>query len=126
MRMGTQMSTEISRMLKAAAEPTRIRILNLLQDNGVCVCDLQSILQLPQSTVSRHLAALRNSGLVVAERRGPRVCYSMVAASGAQEKAFRRFLKAACPHETQLRRDLQRLKANPALPSDQENGGEET
>jgi ArsR family transcriptional regulator len=125
MRMSTQTRTEISSMLRAAAEPTRIRILNLLQGEGVCVCDLQSVLQLPQSTVSRHLGALRNSGLVVAERRGPRVCYSMAAASSAREKAFRRFLKAAFPHEAQLRRDLQRLKAIPALSLEREAGREE-
>jgi ArsR family transcriptional regulator len=123
MRMNLQMGIEISSLLRAAGEPTRIRILNLLQGNGVCVCDLQAVLGLPQSTVSRHLGALRNRGLVVAERRGTRVCYSMATASSAQERAFLRFLRTACPHEAQLRRDLERLRTNTASSPLWEDGG---
>lgn len=104
------MGIPLADLLKAAGEPTRIRILNLLRSNGVCVCDLQSVLRLPQSTISRHLVPLRSSGLVLAERQGSRVCYSMPGVSGTRHKAFRRFLDEVCPTESQLREDLLRLR----------------
>ncbi len=53
---------------KAFADPTRIRILNVLSAGELCVCDIVDILRLPQPTVSRHLAYLRRAGLVDATR----------------------------------------------------------
>jgi ArsR family transcriptional regulator len=55
---------------KALADKTRLRILALLGNNEVCVCHIHDSLGLPQPTVSRHLAYLRKSGLVVARRDG--------------------------------------------------------
>ena len=61
----------LSRMYKALSEETRLKIITLLIDRDeLCVCDLMDVLQLPQSTVSRHLAYLRDSGLVVDTRKG--------------------------------------------------------
>ncbi len=59
-----------ARLFKALSDETRLRILALLQMGELCVCDLMAILDLPQSTVSRHLAYLRNNGLVSDRRRG--------------------------------------------------------
>jgi DNA-binding transcriptional ArsR family regulator len=57
---------------KALADPTRIRILNLLavSSEPVCVCDLVDRFPLGQPTISHHLKILREVGFVVAERRG--------------------------------------------------------
>jgi len=55
-------------LFKGFADPTRLRILNLLAAGELCVCDLVDILGLAQPTVSRHLAYLRRSGLVTATR----------------------------------------------------------
>lgn len=57
-------------VFKALADKTRLRILALLGKNEVCVCHIHDSLGLPQPTVSRHLAYLRRSGLVVARRDG--------------------------------------------------------
>lgn len=51
-------------VLRAFADPTRLRILNLLAEREVCVCDLCSVLDEIQPKVSRHLAYLRRAGLV--------------------------------------------------------------
>ncbi len=51
-------------LLVAAAEPTRLRILNCLAAAPLFVSDLQSVLALPQPTVSRHLTVLKKAGLV--------------------------------------------------------------
>ena len=55
-------------LFKGFADPTRIRILNLLAAGELCVCDIVSILDLPQPAVSRHLAYLRRTKLVEATR----------------------------------------------------------
>lgn len=60
------------------SDETRLRcILLLLKEKEVCVCDLSSILESTQPKISRHLAVLRQSGLVLDERRGQWVYYSL-------------------------------------------------
>lgn len=72
------MQNEIQ-LFKALSDGTRLRILLLLLNNGeLCVCDLMESLQIPQSTASRHLALLRNAGLVDGERRGTWMYYRVV------------------------------------------------
>lgn len=58
--------TSLDGLFKGFADPTRIRILNLLAAGELCVCDLVALLRLSQPTVSRHLAYLRRAGLVAA------------------------------------------------------------
>ncbi len=56
------------RLLKALAEPTRLRIAMLLTHGELCVCDLTATLDLPQSTVSRHMAVMRTAQIVLDRR----------------------------------------------------------
>jgi ArsR family transcriptional regulator, arsenate/arsenite/antimonite-responsive transcriptional repressor len=72
------MSMDISEVLKALADPNRIRILNLLHERTLCVCDLEGILELNQSNLSRHLATLRHAGIVAAEKKALFTYYSRV------------------------------------------------
>jgi ArsR family transcriptional regulator, arsenate/arsenite/antimonite-responsive transcriptional repressor len=60
--------TDLDTLFRGFADPTRIRILNLLVAGEMCVCDIVDILELPQPTVSRHLAYLRGAGLVAVTR----------------------------------------------------------
>ena len=62
---------------KALADRTRLRILALLMDGEVCVCDIHDTLRLPQPTASRHLAYLRRAGLVEARRDGTWMHYRL-------------------------------------------------
>jgi len=57
-------------LFKALGDRTRLRILALLAAGEVCVCNIHESLNLPQPTVSRHLAYLRKSGLVNTRRDG--------------------------------------------------------
>lgn len=59
---------DLDALFKGFADPTRIRILNLLTAGRLCVCDIVQLLELPQPTVSRHLAYLRRAGLVTVTR----------------------------------------------------------
>jgi ArsR family transcriptional regulator, arsenate/arsenite/antimonite-responsive transcriptional repressor len=57
-------------LFSALADPTRLRILSLLSEGELCVCDMLKVLKQPQSKISRHLAYLRRAGLVQARREG--------------------------------------------------------
>ena len=74
-------ATELAGVLKAIAEPTRLRLLSLIaahSDGEACVCDLSGPINLTQPTVSHHLKVLRDAGLVSSERRGTWVYYKTV------------------------------------------------
>jgi ArsR family transcriptional regulator len=98
-------------MFKALADKTRLRILALLGNNEVCVCHLHDSLGLPQPTVSRHLAYLRRSGLVVARRDGVWMHYQV---SRALDPVVQRVVDTAVealgqvPAATQDRKQFQR------------------
>jgi ArsR family transcriptional regulator, arsenate/arsenite/antimonite-responsive transcriptional repressor len=62
---------------KALADATRLRMLMLLANGEVCVCEIHDTLRLPQPTASRHLAYLRRVGLVEARRAGTWMHYRM-------------------------------------------------
>lgn len=63
-------------LLKSLADPNRLRVLNLLEGRTLCVCDLEEVLGLNQSNLSRHLAKLKQAGLVTATKRGQFMHYS--------------------------------------------------
>jgi ArsR family transcriptional regulator len=60
---------------KALADPTRLRLINLMGDEEVCVCFFVEILNTNQPKISRHLAYLRRAGIVSARREGPWMHY---------------------------------------------------
>jgi ArsR family transcriptional regulator, arsenate/arsenite/antimonite-responsive transcriptional repressor len=64
-------------LFRALADPTRLRLLNLIADREICVCYFVGILGLPQPKVSRHLAYLRRGGLVLARREGKWMHYRL-------------------------------------------------
>jgi len=64
---------------KALSDPARVAIVNrLAAADEVCVCDLNTALDLSQPTVSHHLRILREAGLVEASRRGTWAFYRLV------------------------------------------------
>lgn len=64
-------------MFKALGDEIRLKILALLGNGELCVCDIMEVLNLPQSTVSRHLAYLKNSHWVVGKRCGKWMHYRL-------------------------------------------------
>ena len=57
-------------IFKAAADPCRLRILKLLKEGELCVCEIMTALKKPQSSTSHHLSILREAGLVKERRDG--------------------------------------------------------
>jgi len=104
------LSGRLDDILKAAADPTRLRLLNLLRLGSICVCDLQTVLRIPQPTVSRHLAALRYAGLVSDVRKGTRIVYSLIPASTPQVAALYNLLDRCCPEDDVMKADFMRFR----------------
>lgn len=72
----TEVQNRLAETAKAIGHPARIAILQYLSINQSCVCgDIVEELPLSQSTVSQHLKALKNAGLIKGEVEGPSVCY---------------------------------------------------
>ena len=59
---------DLAALLKALADPTRLRIIGYLAQREWCVCDLEELLGVSQSMTSHHLGVLRRAGLVVQRR----------------------------------------------------------
>lgn len=93
----------ISSLFKALADPARLRILHLLNCEELTVGELVRILELPQSTISRHLRVLREHGLVTDRPVGPAAFYRASLVGEADSPEFL------------IRRDLQQILAPAAL-----------
>ena len=66
-----------SEILKALANPIRLKIIDAIREEEVCVSTLEEITGASQSCVSQHLSVLRNLGMVETSRNGNLVCYSL-------------------------------------------------
>jgi ArsR family transcriptional regulator len=67
---------ELVLVLKAVADKNRMRILKMLEEKSMCVCELAAVLGIKQPSVSKHLAILKNAGLIVDTRSGQWIEYS--------------------------------------------------
>jgi ArsR family transcriptional regulator len=68
---------EFIRVMKALSDPSRVKLLKMLQERVMCVCELQAALRLAQPTVSKHLKILEEAGLVRREKDGLWVNYTI-------------------------------------------------
>lgn len=66
-----------ARVLKAMAHPTRLFIIEELEKEERCVCDLTEQIGADVSTVSKHLSVLKQAGIVIDDKRGNQVFYSL-------------------------------------------------
>jgi len=93
-----EQAAELSRVLKALAEPVRLRLLSLIGAHvagEACVCELVEAFELSQPTISHHLKVLREAGLIDSERRGTWVYYWVL--PGALERLAGLFTPVAQP-----------------------------
>ena len=96
-------------LFRAFSEEARLRIVMLLTNGELCVCDLMAILEEPQSKISRHLAYLTHSGLTKGKRVGVWMHYSLKEPLDEAYKAEIDLLKRRLSHLPQLRSDKDRL-----------------
>ncbi len=67
---------KFTKVMKALSDPTRVKMLKMLQHRTLCVCELQDALQVAQSTTSKHLKVLEAAGLVAFRKDGLWVNYT--------------------------------------------------
>jgi ArsR family transcriptional regulator, arsenate/arsenite/antimonite-responsive transcriptional repressor len=76
--MQRQRRFDMQQFFQALGDNTRLRLLNLMGEQEVCVCYLVEVLRTPQPKVSRHLAYLRNAGIASARREGKWMHYRII------------------------------------------------
>ena len=112
--------TDLDELFRAFADPTRIRILNLLVAGELCVCDLVDILDVPQPTVSRHLAHLRDASLVDVTRESKFAHYRLASATNGVHQNLISCVRGCFigikSLDTERRRAVERIKEREAEP----------
>jgi ArsR family transcriptional regulator len=98
------------RLFKALADETRLRILHLLSRRELCVCQIVGVLKIGQSKASRHLAHLKNAGLVTDRREGLWIHYSLAQPDGRLHRRVVDWLKQATQELPSAARDLEALR----------------
>ncbi|NWG03990.1 MAG: metalloregulator ArsR/SmtB family transcription factor [Syntrophaceae bacterium] len=100
---------QLTQFFKALSDEIRLRIMMLLTQGELCVCDLMYVLDEPQSKVSRHLAYLKHSGITESKRAGVWMHYRLKDSQNGIYKAQIDFLKMQLSHFPQFREDKDKL-----------------
>ena len=95
---------------RALADRTRLRLLNLMAGDEVCVCFFVEILKTNQPKISRHLAYLRRAGIVGARREGQWIHYGIVEPKDAGAARVLKDVIAWMANDPEMQRDRQRLE----------------
>ncbi len=102
-------SVSLSALFAALADPTRLRLLNLIGGREVCVCFFVEILRQGQPKISRHLAYLRKAGLVEARREGKWMHYRIVPQADASAASILAAVMASLGNDKQMQTDRAKL-----------------
>ena len=96
-------------LFRALADRTRLRLMNLMAEQEICVCYFVQVIDAPQPKISRHLAYLRRAGVVAARRDGKWMHYRLEIPADKDAAAILRATLAAFRQDKELRDDLLRL-----------------
>jgi ArsR family transcriptional regulator len=100
---------ELTQIYQCLCDPTRLRILHLLTQTSLCVCHFQEVLDEPQVKISKHLAYLRERGMVVAEREQNWMIYSLPKKRAPELDANLKCLQDCVQTDPIFKRDLRKL-----------------
>ena len=96
-------------VFKACSDQTRLRILFLLAERELCVCEIVAVLGMQQGKISRHLAVLKHAELVADRRDGTWIYYSLSEPDTGLKRRLHDYLKAERDHVPSVAEDLGRL-----------------
>jgi ArsR family transcriptional regulator len=102
-------SFDMVRLFAALADRTRLRLLNLMDGREVCVCYFVEVLKQGQPKISRHLAYMRNAGIVSARREGKWMHYSIERPYDPGAAAVLDSTLASLKSDREMQTDLARL-----------------
>ncbi len=94
---------------RALADRTRLRLLNLMGAEEICVCFLVEILKTNQPKISRHLAYLRRAGIVGARREGQWMHYRIVTPEDSEAARILNDVMTWLANDKEMQRDRERL-----------------
>ena len=97
-------------LFRALADPTRLRLLNLVADKEICVCYFVEILRISQPKVSRHLAYLRRAGIVAARREGKWMHYRILPQADEAAASILTAVLASLRGDKQMQADRAKLE----------------
>lgn len=100
----------ISLLFKALADHTRLRLINLMGDDEVCVCFFVEVLKTNQPKISRHLAYLKRAGVVSARREGKWIHYRIVEPPDARAANIFREVRTWMENDPAMQSDHARLR----------------
>ena len=109
MKSNADKSYEMELLFRALADRTRLRLMNLMGADEVCVCFLVEALKLTQPKISRHLAYLRRAGLVAARREGKWMHYRLSAPPDARAAAIFAAVRSSIAEDKEMGQDRSRL-----------------
>jgi DNA-binding transcriptional ArsR family regulator len=95
---------------KALADENRVRMLMLLQDGELCVCQITELFGLAASTISKHLSILYHAGLVDSRKDGRWIYYSLPAKASAPPREAIRWVAKSLAGDPRIAEDAARLK----------------
>ncbi len=97
-------------LFKALADPTRLRLINLIGDDEVCVCFFVEVLKINQPKISRHLAYLRRAGVVSARRDGKWIHYRLAVPPDSHAAKIFGEVRAAMRNDDAMKSDRARFE----------------
>jgi ArsR family transcriptional regulator, arsenate/arsenite/antimonite-responsive transcriptional repressor len=104
-------SVDLIEIYQCFCDETRLRIVNLLRRGPLCVCHLQELLDEPQVKISKHLAYMKEKGIVHAQRHQNWMIYSLPQHPSAELEANLKCLQDCVQTHAVFKADLRRLKA---------------
>ena len=109
-RKGARNLVSLEMLLRALADRTRLRLLNLMGDAELCVCYFVEVLQTSQPKISRHLAYLRRAGIVAARREGLWMHYRIIVPPDSHASRILAEVRVSLRDDPEMRRDRERLR----------------
>lgn len=101
---------DLIRVMKALADETRMRILNILKDEELCVCEIEVILDITQSNASRHLNRLTNAKILDNYKVGTYVYYKINEEEVKQYPFIREIIEEHTIKDSLYKNDYKKLK----------------
>lgn len=107
--MPKQGKSALDRFFRALADQTRLRLINLIARQELCVCFFVQVIDAPQPKISRHLAYLRRAGIVTARREGKWMHYRLAVPPDSHAASILKTTVDSLRRDREMQRDLQRL-----------------
>ncbi|MDQ7031797.1 MAG: metalloregulator ArsR/SmtB family transcription factor [Desulfonauticus sp.] len=101
------------KVMKALAEPNRVKIVKMLEGGEMCVCQVQKALNLSQPTISKHLKILEDAGLVLSRKQGMWVLYRLPALEETENEYVSNLLalmRTLLNNEPEIKKMLSKLE----------------